>query len=108
LQDLFLVFPIFSRLLSPVFQSSLPGADKPQPKRLLFTRSRGVRGDVFYYKLFYSATLRLRVQKNILPGNGRILRLGSQIFMSKKKISWMPEEKAPHIIIIFDVDSILF
>jgi hypothetical protein len=33
------------------------------------------RGDVFYYKLFYSATLRLRVQKNIPPENDRISRL---------------------------------
>jgi hypothetical protein len=39
------------------------------------TRRRGVRGDVFCYKLFYSASLRLRVKKNILPDNGRISRV---------------------------------
>jgi hypothetical protein len=59
------------------FKQLKPSADKPQPKRLLFTRRRGDaetrrRGDVFCYKLFYSASLRLRVQKNILPENGRI------------------------------------
>ena len=39
---------------------------------------REVRGDVFYYKLFYSATLRLRVHKNILPENGRISLVNNQ------------------------------
>jgi hypothetical protein len=47
----------------------------PIPRKVIIhaeTRRRRVRGDVFYYKLFYSASLRLRVQKNILPENGRI------------------------------------
>jgi hypothetical protein len=55
--------------------SPVPNSMSPIPRKVIIhaeTRRRRVRGDVFYYKLFYSASLRLRVQKNILPENGRI------------------------------------
>ena len=57
------------------FEKLMHSPDKPEPKKLLFTRRRGDAEMFFIINFFTPRPLRLRVQKNILPGNGKISRV---------------------------------